>query len=175
VCAAVGCLFLLTSFSVDAGAARKRKKPVRVVVTNKDTSPVPVKVQDVRVDVPVQAKALLVLLAGVSSASAELFVPPPGKLLVVEYLTITVDSRNEEQAYPVLRTGLDGEEVSHNLGPLPARVQTGLGSGWTIMLQRNLVAYSDEAAVFSYTRGTGFLGERAIVQVSMSGRLLDGP
>jgi hypothetical protein len=161
-------LFLLVPMSASA------QRSVPVTVVNPESRPVPVLPQGME-GVPVQENVVLVVPADESSASADLYDAPEGKVLIIEYLTLVVDSRGDEQAWIVLQTGLGGETGSHFLGPLPPPVLTGLGSGKTITLQRNLRAYSDGIVRFYYTRGTGFTDERAIIQVSVTGRLVDAP
>ena len=170
----IGCLFLLALIPTNVGATMNFRKPTPVKVVNPDSAPIPVKLQEKREE-PVQAQETLVVVAGESSGAVDLYIPPAGKLLIIEYITIQVDSRNEEQGILILETNMNGEPVSHRLGPLPPQVYTGLGSGTTQTLQRSLLAYSDGVVSFRYVRGTGLDGERAIVGITMSGRLVDIP
>ena len=125
---------------------------------------------------PVQGSTTLVIPAGESADSEVLFDTPPGTILIVEYVTIGVDSRNpDEQAIFGLRTTLDGERVLHRLGPLPPLLQTGIGSGRGIDLQRNLRLYADAPVVAIWQRGTGFDIERVIATITFTGRLVPAP
>ncbi|MCP5150239.1 MAG: hypothetical protein H6983_10210 [Ectothiorhodospiraceae bacterium] len=167
----VGAVAMMGAMSPSALA--QRSTPVTVV--NPESAPVPVTPTSVA-GRPVQGSVVLVVPAGEFSDLEQLIVPPPGTMVVIEYLTIAVDSRNtEEQGAVGIRTALDGSAVVHRLGPLPPLVRTGLGSGFSQELQRNLTLYSDAAVDVFYQRGTGFDGERAIVQVTFAGRLVPIP
>lgn len=168
---AVPVLFALGLVCSGATAA-VRSTPVTVV--NSESQPVPVQPAGMT-GIPVQTREIMVIPAGDSNDTIDLFDVPAGSLLIVDYLTVTVDSRAEEQGYLLLLSTLDGTEVGHNLGPMPPSVYTGLGSGQTQFLQRSLSIYSDSLVRFSFSRGTGLDGERAILQISISGRLVPDP
>lgn len=78
-----------------AGAnAAVRSTPVTVV--NSESEPVPMQAVGMT-GIPVQAREILVIAAGDSSGSIDLVDVPAGRLLIVDYLTITVDSRAEDR------------------------------------------------------------------------------
>ncbi|MCB1787553.1 MAG: hypothetical protein KDJ33_14995 [Gammaproteobacteria bacterium] len=150
------------------------ERAVPVTVVNSEVSPVPVQAMGM-VGIPYQDRQILVIPAGDAGGNVSFLAPAPDSLLVVEYLTLTIDSRDEQQGYLMLETQLDGEAIAHNLGPLPPLVLTGLGSGTSQFLQRNLTAYSDGPPRLLFTRGTGLDGERAILQATIVGRLVPNP
>lgn len=143
-----------------------------VLVVNPMNQPVPVTPIGIGGTL-VQGATTLVVPAGEFSDVEPLFEPPPGKSLVIEYVTIAVDGRNvEEQGVVAIRTRLNGSTVLHRLGPIPPLLRTGLGSGFGQEFQRNVRLYSDDTADVLYQRGTGFDTERAIIQITYSGHLV---
>ncbi|MCB1740282.1 MAG: hypothetical protein KDK91_07930 [Gammaproteobacteria bacterium] len=151
----------------------QRSTPVTVV--NPDSDPVPVAPAGIA-GVPVQGSTILVVPAGEFSDTEPLIEPPAGSMLIIEYLTVAIDSRNpQEQGVVGLRTSVAGTSILHRLGPIPPLLQTGLGSGRGQEFQRNVRLYSDATVQAVYQRGTGFDTERAIVQVTFSGRLVPLP
>ena len=79
------------------------ERAVPVTVVNSEVSPVPVQAMGM-VGIPYQDRQILVIPAGDAGGNVSFLAPAPDSLLVVEYLTLTIDSRDEQQGYLMLET-----------------------------------------------------------------------
>jgi hypothetical protein len=168
--------FVVASVAIIVATVASCQTPTTSVeVVNRRDAPVPVLSQTVFQ--PVQGAAGRALQRGESELTLELMKPPEGKMVVIEYITIRVDSHDKTanallELWGSLEEGKGG--FFHHLDALPPPISVGLFYPFQQMLTQHVLLYSWGPVRLHINRGSK---NTAVSQfnVKFSGYLVEAP
>ena len=163
---------LILAMSVGAVSAEARINNVKVV----NGRNAPAVVVDQTVLRPVQGNANVRLDDGQSGTDLELFTPPLGQMVVIEYLTIQAFVEDPTaNALLELEGGL-GEDggVEHALEAFPPPIELGILTKYQQILTQQVLFYSTDTVFIQIERGQKTTGS-ATFDVTFSGYLVKAP
>jgi hypothetical protein len=141
-----------------------------VEVVNGRDAPVPVLEQ--KVLQPVHNYAGKVLKRGERAVTLDLVTPPEGKMVVIEYITIRVNTedKTENALFDLRGRREDGWGAIHFLDALPPPISVGFGRGFQQTLTQHVLLYSWGPVDLHICRGSTAVSEFI---VSVTGYLVE--
>jgi len=168
------CRFFATAMlALIVGAVGAEAATTRVKVVNGRGAPAVV--MDQTVLRPVHGNATARLDGRSRFADLELFTPPAGQMVVIEY--VTMQAFVEEQtanAVLELEGGLGEEGIEHALEAFPPPIELGIGTLYQQTLTQHVLLYSTGTVVLSIDRGEKAT-KLGVFDVSFSGYLVKAP
>lgn len=166
-------LVLIVTLAMITSAVGAEAAPAKVKVVNGRAAPA--LVMDQMVLQPVHGNANVRLEAGQSDAELELFTPPAGQMVVIEYLTIlALVEDSAANALLELEGGLGEEGIEHALEAFPPPIELGILTLFQQTLTQEVLLYSTDTVVLSIDRGQKN-AKLGIFEVSFSGYLVKAP
>jgi hypothetical protein len=166
------CVLPALALVVAAGGCAETA-PTRTNVVNGRDAPVPVLEQTILQ--PVQGTAGRILEKGERSTFLDLVTPPGGKMIVLQYITIRVDTQDKTaNALFELWGLLEGRSFIHYLDALPPPISVGVWRGFQQMLTQHVLVYSTGPVALRIDRGSKNTAVSSF-EVSFSGYLVEAP
>jgi hypothetical protein len=171
----MSCRFVVIAIlALIMGAVGAEAATTRVKVVNGRGAPA--LVMDQTVLRPVHGNATVRLEAGPRFADLELFTPPTGQMVVIEYLTIQAFVEEPTaNAFLELEGDLgEGGGIEHALEAFPPPIELGIGTVFQQTLTQHVLLYSTGTVVLSIDRGQEN-AKLGVFEVSFSGYLVKAP
>ena len=168
-------LVLIVTLATITSAVGAEAAPTKIKVVNGRGAPAPV--MDQMVLQPVHGNANVRLEAGQTGAELELFTPPAGQMVVIEYLTIQAFVAEATANALLTLSGDLGEqqEVQHYLDALPPPTSLNVSIGpFEQMLRQQVLLYSTGRVYLDINRGQKDTLE-GLFDVTFSGYLIKAP
>ena len=164
---------LIAILALIMGAVGAEAATTRVKVVNGRNAPA--LVMDQTVLRPVHGNATVRLEASSRFADLEVFTPPAGQMVVIEYLTIlALVEDSAANALLELEGGLGEEGIEHALEAFPPPIELGILTLFQQTLTQEVLLYSTDTVVLSIDRGQKH-AKLGIFEVSFSGYLVKAP
>jgi hypothetical protein len=172
-------LALVFALSVQSVSADARTTNVKVV----NGRSAPALVMDQTVLRPVRLETSARLETGESFAPLELFTPPPGMMLVVEFLTIRafVEDPTANALLEIVETPETGNDITlARLDAFPPPVELGISTRYQQTLTQQVLLYATDTIFLSIdrgekTNGPAAFGRRRRRRLRLSGYLVPAP
>jgi hypothetical protein len=165
--------FVMAILALIMGPVGAEAATTRVKIINGRAAPA--LVMDQTVLRPVHGNATVRQDPGSRFADLELFTPPPGQMVVIEYLTILASVEDQTaNALLELEGGLGEEGIEHALEGFPPPIELGIGTLFQQTLTQEVLLYSTTTVVLSIDRGQKN-AKLGIFEVSFSGYLVKAP
>jgi hypothetical protein len=165
--------FAMAILALIMGIVGAEAATTRVEVVNGRGAPA--LVMDQTVLRPVHGNATVRMEASSRFADLEVFTPPAGQMVVIEYLTILALVEDQTANALLELEGALGEEgIEHALAVFPPPIELGILTLFQQTLTEEVLLYSTDSVVLSIDRGQRNT-KLGIFEVSFSGYLVEAP